>query len=98
MRLLNVRLTPEDEKLVDALKARGVSISDVVRRALREEGARVVDAERDPVAILEEIIRANPGPPPTPRVDTTDRRAVQEHIGTLLRAQHAKIQRGRRPR
>ena len=40
MRLLNVRLDDNDSRLVKRLRERGVSISDLVRGAIRAEARR----------------------------------------------------------
>jgi post-segregation antitoxin (ccd killing protein) len=45
-RLLNVRLDPEDANIARQLRARGVSISDVVRRVLRDEAKKLATAPR----------------------------------------------------
>src|SRR5207247_165362 len=45
-RLLNVRLSPDDEQLVKRLRARGISISELMRRALRAEATK---AAHEPV-------------------------------------------------
>jgi hypothetical protein len=94
MKLLNVRLSPEDARLVAALRAAGVSISEVVRAALRREGNRVIEAVHDPIEILDGIMRRFPAPQQsaatengTERIDATDRRAVQRHIRARLRGQ-----------
>jgi hypothetical protein len=89
-KLLNVRLGPEDERLVQKLKARGISISEIVRRALRDE-VRELDKASTPVdtdRMLEEMFRLYPDPPGSTksRPDATDRRAVAEHIRKQLRA------------
>jgi post-segregation antitoxin (ccd killing protein) len=86
-RLLNVRLAPEDERLAQELRARGVSISDVVRRAIRSEARRV---KAEPLAVdglLEDIIARYPTPnaPARKRPDAADRRAVGAHIRARLR-------------
>lgn len=89
MRLLNVRLNDEDSRLVQQLRDRGVSISDLVRGAIRAEASRA--PKREPLdvdAMLAEIQRQYPTPPGAksrPRIDTTDRRAVQEFIRRKLR-------------
>jgi Arc/MetJ-type ribon-helix-helix transcriptional regulator len=86
-RLLNVRLTPEDQRLAKRLRARGLSISDIVRRALREAAAEVADTRIHPVELEAEMFRLYPTPTvgPATRPDTLDRRAVREHIRKKLR-------------
>ena len=86
-RLLNVRLSPEDELLAKRLRARGLSISDIVRRALREAAASAGDVRIEPAEMEAEMLRRypTPGAGPARRPDTLDRRAVREHIRTKLR-------------
>jgi hypothetical protein len=86
-RLLNVRLTPEDELLAKQLRARGLSISDIVRRALREAAASVENTRIEPAELEAEMLRLYPTPNagPARRPDTLDRRGVREHIRTKLR-------------
>lgn len=86
--LINVRLDPDDVLLARKLRARGISISDVVRRALRAE-ARKLDAEPvDVDSVLADMMRLYPTPPDfeEPALpDTRDRRAVREHIRAKLK-------------
>ena len=86
-RLLNVRLTPEDERLAKRLRARGLSISDIVRRALREAAADEASIRVDPTELAAEMLRLYPTPPggPNARPDTLDRHAVREHVRAKLR-------------
>ena len=87
-RLLNVRLTPEDERIVARLKARGVSISALMRRALRAED--LLGRSRPPQAeqLVVEILARYPTPADAGRqlTDATDRTAVRKHIQKRLRA------------
>ena len=88
-RLINVRLTAEDEPLVQELRARGVSISDVVRRALRAEAKNGAPAPIDVDALMAEMLERFPEPAAagrSKRPDTTDRRAVRAYIAKRLRA------------
>jgi hypothetical protein len=87
-RLLNVRLGPEDERLARELRSRGISISELVRRALRSE-ARAMTAEPvDSDRLLDEIIALYPTPTDFAheRPNAVDRRAVRKHIQQRLRA------------
>lgn len=85
-RLLNVRLSPEDERIARRLRARGLSISDIVRRALRE-AAGEESVRADPAELEAEMLRLYPTPTtgPSARPDTLDRQAVREHIRAKLR-------------
>ena len=89
MPTLNVRLNRADANLVKQLRARGKSISDVVRGAIRAEVAR----ERGEIALgskalLAEMQRRFPTPSSGmgSRVVTTDRRQVQRFIREKLRS------------
>jgi hypothetical protein len=86
-RLLNVRLTPEDERIAKRLRARGLSISDIVRRALREAAAEAEQTRIEPTELEAEMLRLYPTPTAgaAARPDTLDRRAVREHIRKMLR-------------
>jgi len=86
-RLLNVRLTPEDERLAKALRDRGISLSEIVRRALRAAAESLQDAPVDPAELEAEMLRLYPTPKGAGRgrPETLDRRAVREHIRAKLR-------------
>jgi hypothetical protein len=88
-RLLNVRLTEEDQVLARELKARGVSISEVVRRALRTEAASYAATPKDAGMLIAEMIERYPTPDePTSseRPKTTDRVAVRRYVAARLRS------------
>ncbi len=89
MRLLNVRLGPEDDRLARELRARRVSISDLVRDAIRAEARRArAGAVPDVDAVLSEMLTSYPTPTgartgaPAPG---TDRHRVKEIIHEKLR-------------
>ncbi|HEX7479630.1 MAG TPA: hypothetical protein VF331_17630 [Polyangiales bacterium] len=86
--MFNVRLTPEDSQLAERLRARGISLSDVMRRALRKEVATLKDEPVDAEALIEDLLTRFPTPKAAgkKRPDSADRRAVQQHIGNRLRA------------
>lgn len=86
-RLLNVRLTPEDELLAKRLRARGLSISDIVRRALREAAASAEHTRIAPAELDAEMRSRYPTPVarPAERPNTLDRHAIREHIRAKLR-------------
>jgi hypothetical protein len=92
-KLVNVRLSSEDEQLAHKLRSHGISISDVLRRALRNEvreletASTPVDTER----VLEDMFQLYPTPPQSKKnrsdtIDATDRKAVADHIRKQLRA------------
>jgi hypothetical protein len=89
MRLLNVRLDDDDSRLVQELKERGVSISELVRGAIRAEARRAPKSEPlDVDALVAEIQRQSPTPPGAKkrrRIDTTNRREVAQFIRGKLR-------------
>jgi hypothetical protein len=87
-KLLNVRIGPEDERLARELRARGVSISALVRRALRMELQRMTAEPVDTDQLLDDIIARHPAPPGDRRkpIDTTDRLAVRKQIRRRLLA------------
>jgi hypothetical protein len=90
MSLLTVRLSAEDKKLVQSLRAEGVPIADVVRTALRTEHERRHRRplkSRQVVDLIARIEAANPVPEggSPARVDTLDRNAVRGFIGAKLK-------------
>lgn len=86
-RLLNVRLDDEDANIARRLRARGVSISAVVRRALRDEAKKLAAEPVDSSKLLDELLSRYPTPQGAPpvRPRATDRDAVREHIAKKLR-------------
>jgi hypothetical protein len=89
MRLLNVRLDDDDAQLVRRLRARGVSISNLVRVALRGEAkALAAKTPPDTDALLTELRRQFPTPAgvlEASRVDGAQRRQVQAFVREKLR-------------
>jgi hypothetical protein len=91
VRLLNVRLGPEDAAMVAELREEGVEMSSLIRDAIRTEYGRRRRKLRpeDVDALLGEIYARYPEPegaaPPT--VDILDRRAVREYIARRVRAE-----------
>lgn len=90
MKLLNVRLGPEESRIVDELRRDGVQISRLVREALHSEyRARQAKAGKGRRAreIMEAIYAAHPDPPgtPPPRVDLADRRSMRRAIMKALK-------------
>ena len=86
-RLLNVRLDDEDANIARQLRARGVSISAVVRRALRNEAKKLAAEPVDSSGLIDELLSRYPTPKgalPT-RLSATDRKAVRERIADKLR-------------
>jgi Arc/MetJ-type ribon-helix-helix transcriptional regulator len=90
MKLMNVRLTDEDARLADELRVQGVSISEVVRNAIRTQARQTRVLPIGPVDdLLAEMQRQHPTPDRVarraPRA-STDRRAVQRLIRAKLRS------------
>ena len=89
MRLLNVRLDDNDSRLVKRLRERGVSISDLVRGAIRAEARRAPNpGPLDVDALVSEIEKQYPTPPGAKkrrRIDTTNRQEVAEFIRGKIR-------------
>jgi hypothetical protein len=89
MRLLNVRLDDNDSRLVKQLRERGISISELVRGAIRAEARRAPKTEPlDVDALVAEIQAQYPTPPGAKkrrRIDTTNRQEVAEFIRGKIR-------------
>jgi hypothetical protein len=90
MKLINVKLNPEDARKAAALRKDGVLISTLVREAIRAEYDRRRPPKRDkrkPSEIVEEIIARYPTPPGTPPRDYNvhDRHEAREAILRKLR-------------
>lgn len=89
MGLLNVRLDPDLERKVKALRAQGIVISDLLRAAITDTFEKCrPHRPKSLVKAVRDIHAKYPSPhgdPETP-VDTTDRHAVQAYIrGRLMR-------------
>ena len=83
--LFNVRLSADDARRAVELRKTGVTISRVVREAIRAEHDRRVKRSRTRQAtadILADIYAAHPDPPRVPRreFDLRDRTAAREAI------------------
>ena len=90
MKLLNVRLTPDDARRATHLKQQGIQLSRVVREAIRTAYDEHVGRRREPPrlsALIEEIYRAvpDPGQRRRPGYDLRDRRSVRRAIVARLR-------------
>jgi hypothetical protein len=88
VKLVNVRLGPDDARLVAELKARGASLSDVVRRALRAEAAVLSARAVKPAEILAEIAARYPTPGTARHSEplaSRDARAARRFIRSRLR-------------
>ena len=89
-RLVNVRLDPDRQRKAQALRARGVPLSEVVRQAIDERFAALhaPGGERDMKAIVQRIFEQHPDPPGlvARRYDVHDRRASRRAIRRKLRA------------
>lgn len=89
-RLINVRLAPQDAARADALMARGVEISQIVRDAIRREYDRqrvMPKTTKDVRKILAKIYAQHPAPadPPPHFEKSSDRKAAREYIKAKLR-------------
>ena len=85
MKLLNVRLGPEDSRIAAELRKGGVRLSRVVREALRTAYAGRSTGggrRRRPSDVMAEIYAQLPDPPGLPRrrVDLHDRRSVRRAV------------------
>ena len=90
MKLLTVRLAPEDARIAAELRKHGVELSSVVREAIRTAySARAGKGRRRRRAseIMSEIYAEIPDPPRVarPRYDLRDRRRVQRAITARVR-------------
>ena len=89
MKLLNVRLGPDDARMAAYLRKDGIEISGVVRDAIRAAyGQRAADraAGRRASEIMADIYREHPDPPDLPREkrNLRDRGSVQRSIRQRL--------------
>jgi hypothetical protein len=94
MKLLNVRLGPDDARMAAQLREAGIPVSRIVRDALRTAHARHAAARtprRRPSEIMAEIYRAHPDRQGVRRGqrDLTDRSAVRRMIRRRLRRRRA---------
>jgi hypothetical protein len=90
MKLLNVRLGPDDARMAAQLREAGIPISRIVRDALRaahERHAAVRAPRRRPSQIMAQIYKDHPDPPGIRRRrrDLTDSEAVRRVIRQRLR-------------
>jgi hypothetical protein len=94
VKLINVRLGPEETAMAAELREEGVEMSSLVRDAIRSEYGKRRRRLRpqDVDALLAEIYARHPEPegatPPT--IDILDRRAVREYIARRVRAETAR--------
>lgn len=94
MKLLNVRLAPEDARKVAQLREAGVPISRLVREAIRvahEQQATRRAPRRRPSEIMAEIYGEHPDPRAGSRrtLDLRDRGKVRRAIRRRLRRRRA---------
>jgi hypothetical protein len=89
-RLVNVRLDPERLRKAQALRKRGVALSDVVREAIDERYADVErrEAPLDARTLIRRIFEEHPDPADLPPrdYDVHDRRAARRAIVRKLRS------------
>jgi hypothetical protein len=91
MKLLNVRLSPEDASLLTSLRRQGIQISQLVRGAIRAAASRGRNLTAPGVdRALTDIYAKHPDPPGQASlpVESRDRRAVREHVQRRLRRTH----------
>ncbi len=63
MKMINIRLDHDDERRAEALQKSGVTVSEVVRRAIREEYERRVGTPRPAgwaAKLVADVIRRHP--------------------------------------
>jgi post-segregation antitoxin (ccd killing protein) len=87
MKLLNVRLQDQDVEVVKHLRSLGVEISEVVRKAIRTEAARLArrHSKLHGEALIKSIIARHPDENEKPYdLDITDRRQRQAYIREQL--------------
>jgi hypothetical protein len=94
VKLLNVRLGPDDARMAAALRSDGIQLSQVIRHAIRAEYARRLGGRarrRRPSDIVVEVCATHPDPPDLPArdYDLWDRRAARQAV-------RARLRRGRR--
>jgi post-segregation antitoxin (ccd killing protein) len=93
MKLLNVRLGPDDARMAARLREAGIPISHVVREAIRAAHERhaAARASRRPASeIMADIYREYPDPPSPRRSkrQLRDRASVRRLIRRRLRRRH----------
>jgi hypothetical protein len=88
-RLVNVRLDAERLRKAQTLRARGVTLSDVVREAIDERFAALRQSESPPDVrtMVRRIFEQYPDPPDLPPrdYDVHDRRAARDAIRRKIR-------------
>ncbi|MEW5738964.1 MAG: hypothetical protein AB1938_08550 [Myxococcota bacterium] len=86
---LNIRLGPEEERLVKGLRKARVNVSELVRRALRDAADRQSRTPADARALMQEIIEDFPSPRrgKRRRPPVNDRKAVREWIRKRLKSE-----------
>ena len=90
MSLLNVKLKPDDVRMAQALRKEGITISDVVRDAIRAEYQRRIGqrtSRRRASDRMADIYAMHPDPTDLPprRYDVHDAHAARRAILTTLR-------------
>lgn len=87
MKLVNVRLDDEDARVIARLRAKGISLSDVVRRALRSAD-ELTRRKVSPEEAIAEMLAAFPtrSGGSARQVSAADRREVQKLVRSRLRA------------
>lgn len=84
--LLNVRLGPEEQKIVRGLRRRKINVSALVRRGLAKAAADLLEEpRRSPAEEIEAIVREIPAKVRRGRPPLDDRRKVRAFIQKKLR-------------
>lgn len=86
MKMINVRLNHDDERRAEALQKSGVTVSEVVRRAIREEYERRVGTPRPAgwaAKLVADVIRRHPSKARA-AVASTDAAGARKHIRARL--------------
>lgn len=88
-RLVNVRLDDERVRKVQALRARGVALADLVREAIdaRFDALRRTGSRTEITAIIRDVFEQHPDPPglPVRGYDVHNSRAARTAIAARLR-------------
>ncbi|MBI4822096.1 MAG: hypothetical protein HY791_37910 [Deltaproteobacteria bacterium] len=89
MSTISIRIDPQTSREIDALRAGGVVVSELVRAAIHDAYVRAQSGRESRLAVLERIDRQLASPmtegSPRPEHDVTDARQAREVIRKRLR-------------